>query len=424
MAKKKTQKKVKNEIQSLTSKVQSLSARLAQGGGKKKKKKGKGNKGAKGATKVRKALPDVANLGSFARGFLDPFGLRGSRVPDSSLVRTTTSYSHYWIGASNAVPSFNFTNATAYLHIAAAPLFDPAANPLRCASTPDAMQSVWNYTGNTAPTTIDYTKIWGGLTQANNRGTVTNGYKNFRVSGGGVKIKLVGISSTQQVDVYAVPMFNGDTSTPYWQNVIAQRVRHWKLTAGNHEVVIPWPVRSTNDAFEYCKGTLTGAATTDYPTDDKVTSTFSGFVYTASTDVGNTNAAVDAWSMQSGLGGWQIMFSLPPGSGWNCESIVHAECIMNQTVPSYYVGDSDSAVSLADHAQLEKVGNLVAMTCNKDETVTGSTASPWTELAGELGSQTLAGMTDALKDSKLLRRAVGGAASYFGGGFNPYQIMY
>lgn len=408
------QKKQENKIKNLSQQITALNRKF----------RTRDDSGKERRARVRKALPDVENLGTFARAFLDPFGVRGARVPDSSLVKTAVSWSHYWTGATNGVPSFNFTNNTCYVQVIGAPLWANSSNPLRAYITPDATQSFYDFSGNASPLTFDYTKHFGVGSGAENHGPLTTtGCKAHRVSGGGIRIRLTDVNPNNPVDVYAVPMFNNDTLSSTFGEILVQRVRHWRVSEGSEDLIIPLPVRSINNAFPWVNAGKNGAVAADYPTDDAVTSNnlFAALIATPSTNVTSTNTQVSAWSLQSGLGGWQICFNLPPGVGWTADLMLHAECLLTGTTPSYYAAsDADTKVSLADRQQLETVSNLVAMTCNKEETVYGGTVSPWYELASEMGSQALDGLTSMLKDSQLVNRMAkaGGsvAASYLTGG--------
>lgn len=430
MAKKKgSNTATKNEVQSVANALAKLRKNLDTKLAPQKQKQKKGKKKNKNK-RVRYELPNVANLGVFARAFLDPFGTRGVQVPDSSLIKTAKSWTHYYIGASGGPsPIWNFTGTVGYVSLVAAPIFDPSIAPIRFWSSPSNTSSFFDFSGSTTPGTADYTKHFGWNMNTNNRGPVITNIQQFRVGGGGLKLKINGVQPTTPVDVYAIPMFNGDRMMSQYNEVMLGKVRHWHITQSDETIVIPWPVRSTENAFEWVDGAKTGANLADYPVDDPAAagSLFNNLANTPSTDCTTTDTGVYMWSLQSGLGGWQIVFNVPQTTGWCAESIVHTEVNVKRAGTNIAESDSISSISLADHQQLETVGNLVAMSCTKDETVRGGTSSPIVELTKELGTQAMNGLTGALRDSQILKKvSYAGArvaSHYFTGGANPFMIM-
>lgn len=387
-------------VRDLREKIKKLEARTKQTG-KKPKVSLKSQKG-------KSSGPPVSVLSSFARGFLDPFGASEVRVPDTFLSRTATSFSRQFAGGPGGAPSYNFTTANVYGTIISAPLWNTSASPFHYSFTPTSARSFFNYDNvATGPQAIDYTKNFGDVNIASATGILGTGIMAKRVSGGGVRISFYGIQPQTPVDLYAVPMFNGDTVMSQWENVANQRVRHWRMT-GDDTVVVPWCVRHTGEAFEWVTGLKTGASATDYPADDGVSTANipSAFSTAVAADRTSTNCAISAWSLQSGLGGWQFAFNLPPGAGWRVETIVFIEAQMGQTNTSYYGSDKDSKPSLCDMKQLETVCNLASLTALKETTMNGGVESPWEDLRAQLGNATLNTLTEAVKENKLIEKTL------------------
>lgn len=388
-------------LRSLQDKIKRLENKTSQ--------QGKSKKVSLKSKKGKSSGPSVETLSSFARGFLDPFGASHVRVPDSFLGRTATSSSRTFMGGVNGVPSFNFTTAQAFGTILAAPIWKTAAYPSHYSFTPSATRSFFNYDNVPTTQTIDYSKNFTDVNWASAMGMINDGapWRALRVSGGGVRVQFMGIPPQTPVDVYAVPMFNGDTVMSSWDNVANQRVRHWRLT-GDDQIVVPWAVRHTGEAFEWVANPKSGESVTDYPTDDNLTGAVIPNSYQAGVAADRTaaNTAIRAWSLQSGLGGWQLAFNLPPGAGWKAETIVHVELQMGQTTSSFYAGDADSKQTYCDSQQLEEVCNLAARSCVKEAVMTGGASSPWEDLRAEFGNQTLNSLTRAVKEHQLIEKTL------------------
>jgi hypothetical protein len=300
------------------------------------------------------------------------------------------------------------TTQTAYGTLIAHPI---AVTPggvtraLNYAFTPTLTKSFFDFSGNAAPLTADYTKNFGNSTVAGLFVPFDAKLgRAYRVAGGGLKLCMFNIPPQTPVDVYALAMFNGDGIVADYQSVSAKRIRHFRLD-GNDEIVLPIPIRHMGEAFEWINASQDGTATAAYPSDDKVGAgqTIGSYVTTASTDVTNTNCGIQAWSPQSGLGGWQIAFNLPPMAGWRAEFVIHFEVLSSATVPSGMLSEGDTKVSFANSGLMETVANITGHTAMKEEVMHGGVANPWDDFVKSVGNSTASSLakdlaTDAFID--------------------------
>jgi len=371
--------------------------------GKKKKRnrnKKKTNRVSHGAT--------MANFHPFARGFLDPFGARGVRVPDSVLVRTATTSVRWYGGGAGGTPIYNYANATVYGTVLAAPLAGLSSDgglPLHYSFTPSGANSYFDYSGNASPFTPDFSKTWGdGQIGYNLMPFDPKSGKSYRVAGGGVKLIFYNIGPMVNADVYAIPMFNGDSVSSDYASMNSKRIKHYSLS-GNDEIVLPIPMRHIGEAFEWIDSSKTGYTTASFPGDDNMSGnvTFGSYVKTASTNCTTTNTAIKAWSPQSGLGGWQIAFTLPQNAGFRCELMLHFEVMANSSVGPNYFQDSDLKPSYANASVMETVANVVGHDSITETVRQGGIETPWQEFTEKFGNATSSAIAGKLVEPMLER---------------------
>lgn len=396
--KKKNSTASNGQIKDLTARVDKLGKLLKQ------EKKGKqknagGDKAAKkksGKTKTTKRIV----LGAFPRGILDPFSVRGTRVPDGAYIRTATSYVRYY---TSAAPSYNFTTNTPYVSLMACPIYSSAALPLSVACAAAAANSWFDQSANASGNVTDYTKNFaragtgGGVNFE--QGNPTGGYANYRVTGGGLRVKFYGIPPMTPIDVYALPMFNGDGRIARYQELTGQKTRHWRIK-GDSVITLPWAIRDLWNAFNWTDGVKVGTAASDYPAQDNITAAMlpSAFATASSTDNTNTNVSIEAWSLQTGMGGWQLVFNLPPGAGWLSESISHLEVEMPRSTANAYETEANTRPEYCNTRQMEVCCNLAASTCQDDTTQTQGNDSPWEDVRRKLGNKTIEAIGKILED--------------------------
>lgn len=396
-----------NAIKSLTNQVQALNAKLKASKAARQPKPAK--KGKKEKKKGQRNI--IGGLTSFARANLDPFSVRGARVPDSTLLRSGTSYSR--VIAGSGAPSSNYTTTKAFVSITAAPLFNQNCRPLQVWSTPDPTVSWFNFASNASPSTADYTKNWGSIFQGFDQGNPST-FQDYRVSGGGFRLKFFNIVNTNPVDVYCVPMFNGNTTIATWGNLVPQRTKHYRLDSGDARITLAYPVRHITDAYDWVANGKTGTAAADYPVNDGISGSVlqSSRVVTASTDCTSTNSGVLAWSLQSGMGGWQVAFTLPPGVSWMAEAITHVEYLREGTTPDAYNAESSSKLCYSNEQELEAVCNIISTTCQQEKTLKGGNDSPLSEFIETARNQTMNGFMRVLKESRVFEEAAAEGARY------------
>lgn len=346
----------------------------------------------------------LANFSPFARGFLDPFGATGVRCPDSVLLKSGTT-THKWFAtaaSSIGAPSYNLTTSPVYGTLLYTPIAAPgsAAKALQFSFTTDMTKSFFDYTANATPTVQNYAASFGGTncTVAYQSFQATLG-KAYRAVGGGVKLYFYNIPPTTPVDLYAVSMFNGDSVISDFGTMNAKRVRHFRLT-GNDEIVLPVPIRHIGEAFEWINGANDGSTAASFASDDKIgTSNTFGVAnakYTASVDNTSSWTGITAWSPQSGLGGWQLCFNLPPLAGWRAEAVIHYEVLASSTIPSGFLADTDMKVCYANQKEVETVANVAGHSGVTETTRNGGVSNPWADFAEQVGNSTASAIANEL----------------------------
>lgn len=393
-----------SQIPRLQARIDQLASMVQPKAGKKKRnrqRKKSGNRVSHGAT--------LANFHPFARGFLDPFGAKDVRVPDSVLVKTGTTSVRWFGGGVGGTPIYNYTTGTAYGTMIAAPLAGlSGAFPVHYSFVPTGTQSFFDGTNSASPWTPDFTKCWG---DANMNYSLLpsdpSAGKSYRVAAGGLKMVFYGIPPTQSADIYCVPMFNGDVISSDYGTMNVKRIKHYRIT-GNDEIVLPLPMRHIGEAFEWIDSSKTGFTNASFPGDDNLSTgsvTFNSFTRVASSNFTPAITAIKAWSPQSGLGGWQCAFTLPPGAGWRFEFILHFETMANTQSVGFF-SDYDTKTSYADGNLMETVANLAAHASNTETVVQGGTATPWEDLKHTVGNATLNAMSAKLRGEPILERIV------------------
>jgi len=413
MAKKKGSKSGSGDgVANLTSRLDRLVNQVASqnAGGKTGKNKKKKNK-----KKKIKQLAQVFSLRSdYARAVLDPFNVRGARVPDSHMLRTGVSWVRNIVNASRQ--NFNFGTVEQYIYVNSAPLYaGPNALvvagvvPTAAGTAPGSFFNLGN--ANTFASSPVWNSIAGGNFDAE-----AGVYQSYRVSGGGTRLAFTGGSEGAPIQVYAAPSFNGDPWLPYFLDIVSYSTRTWTISKGKETITLPFPLRSSSTAYPWIKlGTHPGTEIDDYPDEDgpfTAAMLRGAFAQTLSTDSTNTNKAINAWSLASGMGGFQIAFKLPPGCSWSVEQIIHTEYIAQPygALGKGVLSDDSFDVCLSNSAEVEAVGNAVAAVTQSTHDSTGGNSTVVEDLRNlrdEIGSQTAQGVTDALQDTNFLREMVG-----------------
>jgi len=410
MAKTKAKKSGNAGLESLRREIQTLKLKSASSGKQagKKKNKGKKKKGAK------KGLRSVRLTSDFSRAFLDPFSISGARVPDGSLVKTSVASIRYVID--NGRPRFNFTSAPVYQMVSAAPLWPSGSKPLIQFSSTAGTSSWFDYTNNSNPGQGDLTK--SGALVASSSATPLGGTVSYRVTGGGVRLKFTNIPPPTPADVYVTAKFNGERMPANYEQAANRVTRHWSVK-GDDELVIPFPIRSMQNSFEWINSGRPGSEVDDYPRDDDFTAQSqlrASIAFTASAD--NTGAIqnITGWSMQGGLGGLCICYRLPPGAAVAVESIVHIEGI-----PSFdynnVTSDTNTKVELSNASEVEAVCNAASLISQCNASSNRGATTPLEDLmnlASEIGNQAVTGVQDAIHDTQTINSLTYGLAAGVG----------
>lgn len=402
-------RQLKQEISDLKSKQ----AQAAKNGGKKKRSRNKNRSSGLGAETLRS---------NYARAVLDPFSVKGARVPDSFMLRTGTSFVR-WIQNSSK-PAFNFSNIEQYIWASMAPSWSVATKPLVVAGTvPSAVNGVPGSWFVMPATNVFNTATWCNTTPASYYDVDNPGKDSYRVTGGGLKFSVFGVRDDDPATVLVYPCFNGNGQCATWQDMVNNSTRSW-LLKGKDSVTIPFPIRNTNDAYTWVKDSShPGNEIDDYPAEDGPFTTAqlrSAFANSNSGDFTAQNTAITAWSYQAGMGGIQLACRLPPGAAWSIEGIVHIEYIAAAGSITGRAGlmDDGYEVCLSNEAEIEAVGNAACVATQVTTQNEGGAENPWEDLkrlSREGTSQVLKGVGDALADSQLLRRMTGVGIRGMGG---------
>lgn len=382
-----------------------------------------------GSTTLGALSANFSLRSDYARAVLDPFNVRGARVPDSFMLRTGVACTRSMINQGK--PVFNFSNTEVYVYINAAPLYPSTSNNLVAQGV--TVTGVNGQPGNFGvlpATNVFNSANWSvvGSSVYDAELPTTNSY---RVTGGGLRVTMTGCNKDSlQGTMWMVPSFNGDGWVTNYQQAVGYCTRSYTFDKDKATVTMPFPIRNTNTAYNWVKSsTHPTSEIDDYPEEDGPYTTAqlrSAFAQAVSTDNSTANAAILAWSMSSGLGGQQVVLKVPPGASWSCESIVHIEyqAALSNSIGHGTVSDESYKVCLANRDEIEAVGNAAAATTALEHhAVTSDRDSIMGDLkalASEAGGQVAEGLTDALRDTQVLKRVVGMGIM---GGVNAFQYM-
>lgn len=306
-----------------------------------------------------KRTPGVAELSEFQLASFDPFAIRGARVPDGDIRPTYTTFTRWQLNHGRAI--VNNTNSFAYVAVLHLPILSNAYNgTVFVGSTTSPTSSIFDYSANVAATTVDFTKTWGMVNSslASEVGASLLNASSFRISGGGVKIVIADCTPTNQASVYSMPLFNRDDVTEYYDRMISYASHRFRIS-DNAEVVIPTPIRSTGDAYDWIPTTMDGSISQHYPYRDQTgmgaANVPGSFVVTNSTDCTAANSTSRLFCMQGGLGATWTWIKLPPGASFSVETIIHAEVNPMGGAANPYQASALTKVCLPNHAEIDKV---------------------------------------------------------------------
>lgn len=414
MAKKKGSKSGSgNGVAALAQKIDRLANALAS-------QKASGKSGKKKRTRNRNRKKAGVSAGAivlrsdYARAVLDPFNVRGARVPDSHMLRTGVSWMRSLINGGKQ--NFNFDSFEKYVYVNAAPQYMATGVCLVVAGTSPASSgaapgSWFNIPAANTLNTNTYV-VKGNLNFDAEAGT----FNTYRVVGGGIRMTFTGGSEDSPILAYCVPAFNGDPWLSTYQDCVNYSTREWVIDRNRDTVTIPFPLRSTDNAYNWIKlSTHPSDEADDYPDEDGpfTTAQLRKSLSTAvSTDTTATNTAITAWSMQTGMGGLQVGIKVPPGCSWSAESIIHVEY-----TPPYQnaygkgtLGDDSFEFCLSNYDEIQAVGNAVAASTQSTHSShegASNVLDDLKHLAKETASQAAQGVADALHDTQILREVVG-----------------
>jgi len=417
-------KKGNQAIQRLQAQVADLKSKAGgqKASGKNRKKR---NRRKSGQAAIARFGQNFALRSDYARAVLDPFNVRGARVPDSFMLRTGTSFANFYFNSKK--PAFNFTNIEQYVYLNTAPTSVQALKPFVCAGTAPASSGAQpgSFFNIGASNTFN-TGTWFSVTPTTVYDSEFPVTDSYRVTGGGLKINLTGGTEDVPILVYVVPCFNGDPTLTTYQDVVGMHTRAYTVEKNKETITLPIPIRSTSSAYNWIASAAhPGTDVDDYPDEDgpfTAANMRNAYVATVSTDNTTTNSAVKAWSLQSGLGGLQVVMKLPPGAAWSAEYIIHFEYIasLGNTLGKGTFGDDSFKVCLSNQAEIEAVGNAcAAATQSLHESHSGneSVVNDLQNLRAEVVGQTAQGIQDAMQDTQILRELVGVGVLGLAGGY-------
>lgn len=308
---------------------------------------------------VAKRGPTHVELSEFQLASFDPFALRGARVPDGDVRPTYTTFTRWQLNSGRAL--VNNTNSYAYMAFLHLPVLSNAYNgTVFAGSTTSPVNSIFDFSANAAATTTDFTKTWGQVnsSMSSEVGTALTNASSFRVSGGGLKLIISDCTPTNQASVYSMPLFNRDDLTEYYDRMVSYASHRFRVS-DNAEVVVPIPIRSSGDAYDWIPSTMDGSAFTHYPyRDQSGMSTLNApgsLVVTNSTDCTSADSVTRLYSMQGGLGATWTWVKLPPGASISAEWITHGEVNPMGTAANPYQATALTKVCLPDQGQIDSV---------------------------------------------------------------------
>lgn len=386
---------LKQQIAALQRKISSGTAQ--QGSGKKKKRTRR--RKSTGTGKARGPKFDLSTLSPFARGMLDPFRASRVRVPDTVYVETMTTTTRTWFSGANGAPVMNYNTQAAYGTVLFAPLAGTQTyKNMHVSFAPDNNGNFFDYGTNATPTTLVWGKGWadsGIVTTYGDTNPLLS--KSYRCVGGGLKFSFFEIPDNVTADIYCVPMFNGDTVVGQMGPLRASKIKHF-LCKGNDTIILPLPVRHLGEAFEWIDSTKDGFTNASFPADDNLASgkTFKDFAVVGSADNTTANTAINCWSPQSGLGGWQLGIQLPAGSGFRVEAILHWEFLSTGTTNAYWSEEAEISYSNSNH--IEGVCNVVSRSIRAETKLANGESTPIGEALNAASEQLRNYTMDALRD--------------------------
>jgi hypothetical protein len=278
-------------------------------------------------------------------------------------------------------------------------------NSLWVYSSPSPTATWWDFTNNASPLTWDFSK--NCLAGGNRVATPIPNASMCRCSGGGLRLNFIGGTTSAPIDVSYQPRFNRDFHAPTYQDLLTNRTRSWRFTRSDG-IVFALPVRSATTAYQWTVPTSYGSSTGDYDEHDGIdvgTQLRTAMTATASNANAGT-AGVNAWSLQSGLGGLQVAFALPPGAGFETESILHYE--YQPTSQNATTNDTTLESCPANAEHVEAVVNAASIiTTTEGGHNSQGAESPWSDLmnlAKNGATQVSQGAVSGLVDSGILKQ--------------------